>query len=121
MAKNARLTPAGHLARVREICLAHDGAFEKLSHGEPTFFLKQGVFAMFAGNHHHDGKVAVWLPAAPGMQETMIAEAPEKYFRPPYVGPSGWVGVILDLATGEELAELIGQSARLIAAKKKKR
>jgi hypothetical protein len=115
------VTVAQHLARVRKICLSHAGATEKLSHGEPTFFLKQGVFTMFANNHHHDGKIAVWIPAAPGMQQAMIEDAPEKFFRPPYVGPSGWVGVVLDHATDVELAELIRQAAKFIAAKKKKR
>src|SRR3982074_3099061 len=80
------------LARVRRICTAIPGTIEKMSHGEPTFFTPKRVFAMFANNHHNGGYVALWLPAAPGTQEAAINESPDIYFRPPYVGPSGWIG-----------------------------
>jgi hypothetical protein len=87
---------------------------EKLSHGEPTFFTPKRVFAMCANNHHGDGHIAVWLPAAPGVQEALIEEAPETYFRPPYVGPSGWVGVELSKVDDEQLGALIREAFRLI-------
>jgi hypothetical protein len=90
---------------------------EKLSHGEPTFFVRKKVFAMFANNHHNDGHVALWLLAPEGMQETMIHEAPEIYFRPPYVGVRGWIGVELRRIGDEELAALIRQAWRLAAPK----
>jgi len=57
------------LERVRRICFALSETTERLSHGEPTFFVRKRVFAMFANNHHNDGRIAVWLPASPGMQE----------------------------------------------------
>ena len=57
-----------HLRRVCRICMALPEATEKLSHGEPTFFVRKKVFTMFANNHHNDGHVAVWIPAAPGVQ-----------------------------------------------------
>jgi hypothetical protein len=82
------------LGRMRRVCTSISGTIEKLSHGEPTFTPKR-VFAMFAGNHHGDGRIAVWLPSAPGVQADLIAEAPDTYFRPPYVGAGGWVGVDL--------------------------
>lgn len=63
--------------RVRRLCLALPETSEKLSHGEPTFFLHNKVFVMFADNHHNDGRVAVWLPAPPGMQAALIESAPE--------------------------------------------
>ena len=56
------------LQRVRLICSSIPGTVEKISHGEPTFFTPKRVFAMFADNHHGDGHVAVWVPAAPGVQ-----------------------------------------------------
>ena len=62
------------------------GSIEKVSHGEPTFVTPQQVFAMFANNHHGDGHVAVWLPAAAGVQAALIEEAPETYSGPHYVG-----------------------------------
>ena len=55
-----------HLRRVRRICSAMPECTEKLSHGEPTFFVRKKVFAMLANNHHDDGHIAVWIPAPPG-------------------------------------------------------
>jgi hypothetical protein len=107
------------LQRVRKICLALTDATEKLSHGEPTFFTKQGVFAMFANDHHGDGYVAVWLPAPVGLQEALIEEDPSVYYRPPYVGPSGWIGIDLARIHDDALAGHIREAHRLIVAKKK--
>ena len=56
------------VARVRRICLALPEAWEKLSHGEPTFFVKKKVFAMCSINHHSDGHIAVVCPAPIGVQ-----------------------------------------------------
>ena len=87
---------ARQLRRVRRVCLSLPGATEKLSHGEPTFFVHKRVFAGFSNNHHGDGHVAVVLPASPGLQEALVEEAPHAYYRPPYVGAAGWIGVELD-------------------------
>lgn len=85
------------LDHVRQICLSLPGAYEKLSHGSPCFFIeKKRQFCSYVDNHHGDGRVALWLTAGPGIQEMLIAEDPDVYFRPPYVGPSGWIGVRLD-------------------------
>lgn len=92
-----------HLQRVRRICAALPESTEKLSHGEPTFFVRKKVFAMFANNHHNDGHIAVWLPAPFGIQEMLIEAAPEKYFKPPYVGVRGWVGVEFARVSDEDL------------------
>jgi hypothetical protein len=105
------------LARVRRVCTSIPGTIEKLSHGEPTFFTPKRVFAMFAGNHHGDGRIAVWLPAAPGLQADLIAESPYTYFRPPYVGASGWVGVELSKVDDEQLRVLIREAFRIVNAK----
>ena len=105
------------LQRLRRFCLSIPGAMEKRSHGEPTFFTPKRVFAMFANNHHGDGHVAVWLPAGPGVQETLIEEAPRIFFRPPYVGPAGWIGVELSAIDDEWLGSLIREAFQLIAAK----
>jgi hypothetical protein len=75
------------LARVRQICLAVPGATERISHGEPTFFVRGKVIVMFANNHHGDGRIAVWLPVSAGMQQGIIDAAPRAFFKPPYVGP----------------------------------
>jgi hypothetical protein len=107
-----------HLRRVRRICSALPQTTEKLSHGEPTFFVRKKVYTMFANNHHSDGHVAVWIPAAPGLQEMLVSSEPKKFFKPPYVGVRGWVGIELDEVDDEELAYHISQAWRLIAPKK---
>src|ERR1700709_2420236 len=94
---------SGQVERVRRICLSMPGASEKLSHGEPTFFVKKRVFAMCSNNHHNDGHVAVWIPAEPSEQEALIAGLPKTYYRPPYVGVKGWVGIELSEIDDEEL------------------
>jgi hypothetical protein len=105
------------LARVRRICLSIPGTIEKMSHGEPTFFTPKRVFAMFANNHHGDGHIAVWLPAGPGVQAALIEEAPDTYFRPPYVGVAGWVGVELSRVADDQLGASIREAFRLVATK----
>jgi len=103
--------------RLRRLCLAMPGAVEKISHGEPTFFTPKRVFAMFANNHHGDGHVAAWLPAGDGVQQSLIEEAPQIYFRPPYVGSSGWIGVELSRVDDEQLGSLVREAFNLVAAK----
>jgi hypothetical protein len=106
-----------HLRRVRRICLALPDTAEKLSHGEPTFFVRKKVFTMFANNHHQDGHIAVWVPAPPGEQPVLIHSAPGKYFRPPYVGGAGWIGIELDQIDDAELASHIREAWEMIAPK----
>lgn len=109
------------LTRVRKICLALPEAHEVEAWGEPTFRVKNKLFAMFAsaGNHHGGGRDAVWCKAAPGNQELMIRLAPERFFKPPYVGPSGWVGAWLDgKVDWTELDGLLKDSYVLVAPKK---
>jgi hypothetical protein len=105
------------LRRVRLICGSIPGAIEKISHGAPTFFTPKRVFAMFANNHHGDGHIAVWVPAAPGVQADLIEEEPATYFRPPYVGGAGWVGVELSKVDDERLGAVIREAFRLMTMK----
>ena len=112
---------ARQLRRVRRLCLSLPGATEKLSHGEPTFFVRQRVFAAFSNNHHNDGQVAVVLSASPGLQEALVEEAPHAYYRPPYVGGAGWIGVELDQVSEETLEAHIRQAWQLIVNKAGKR
>lgn len=107
-----------HLQRVRQICNALPETTEKLSHGEPTFFVKKKVYVMFANNHHNDGHIAVWIPAPLGLQEILIEADSKKFFKPPYVGVRGWVGVELDCVSDEELAVYLQTAYKLIAPKK---
>ncbi len=118
MRKLQSATSGKHLRRVRRLCAALPETTEKLSHGEPTFFVRKKVFAMFANNHHNDGHIAVWLPAPIGIQEMLIAMPPEKFFKPPYVGVRGWIGVELNRVSDEELDFHLHQAWRLIAPKR---
>ena len=109
------------LARLRRLCLALPEAHEVEAWGEPTFRVKNKLFAMYAaaGNHHGAGRPAVWCKAAPGNQELMVRAAPERFFAPPSVGPSGWVGIWLDRRVDwTEVAELVGDSWQLTAPKR---
>jgi hypothetical protein len=106
------------LARVRRICATLPETTEKLSHGEPTFFVRKKVYVMFANNHHNDGHIAIWLPVPPGAQGALVQTWPSTFFVPPYVGVKGWVGIELDQIGDEDLADRIAQAWRLIAPKK---
>ncbi|HVV57449.1 MAG TPA: MmcQ/YjbR family DNA-binding protein [Gaiellaceae bacterium] len=82
---------------MRAVCLGLPAVEERPSHGAPTFFVEgKKSFVMFMDNHHGDGRVALWCAAAPGVQEALVDGNPDGYFRPPYVGHRGWVGVRLD-------------------------
>lgn len=93
-------------------------AEERLSHGEPTFFVRKKVFAMMSNDHHGDGHVAVVLPAPPGLQARLVAEDPGTFYRPPYVGHRGWIGVEIDRVDDRQLASLVREAWRLIAPKR---
>lgn len=106
------------IERVRRICLTLPETSEKLSHGEPTFFVHKKMFVMFANNHHNDGHVAVWVPAPPGVQAGLIEKSPHIYFRPPYVGGRGWVGIELSEISAEDLRAHIHMAWELMAPKR---
>ena len=107
-----------HLKRVRRICIALPETTEKISHGEPTFFVRKKVYAMFSNNHHNDGHLAVMVPAPIGVQAALIESSPEKFYKPPYVGGRGWVGIELPRISDEELAFHLREAWRLIAPEK---
>src|SRR4249919_3531931 len=75
------------LGRLRQICLSLPEAHEVEAWGEPTFRVRNKLFAMHSGaaTHHGNGRAAVWCKAAPGNQQLMVAAAPERFFVPPYV------------------------------------
>jgi hypothetical protein len=107
--------------RLRKLCLAMPEAHEVESWGEPTFRVKNKIFAMYAasGNHHGAGREAVWCKAKAMTQDMLMRAEPERYFAPPYVGPKGWVGVWLDRKTDwDALHGLLEDAYRLTAAKK---
>ena len=106
------------IERVRQLCLSLPETTEQISHGEPTFFVRKKVFAMFANNHHNDGRIAVYCPVPLGYQSVLLEAAPEKFFHPPYVGVRGWIGIHLGQIEDEELMTHLREAWRLIAPKK---
>ncbi|MFG6196114.1 MmcQ/YjbR family DNA-binding protein [Nonomuraea sp. JJY05] len=104
--------------RLRALCLALPEVTERLSHGEPTWFVRgKKTFVMFA-DHHHDDRLAFWCAAPSGAQGELVAEDPERFFRPPYVGHRGWLGVYLDVEVDwTEVAEIVADAYRQIAPK----
>jgi predicted DNA-binding protein (MmcQ/YjbR family) len=118
----ARTAAREPLARLRAICLALPEANERISHGEPTWFTGTGkgkVFAMLDDHHHGAPHLSVWLPAGLGAQQALMESDPKRYFRPPYVGSSGWVGVVLDTRPDwRQVAWLVEQAFCLVAPKR---
>jgi predicted DNA-binding protein (MmcQ/YjbR family) len=109
------------LARLRKFCLALPEAHEVEAWGEPTFRVRNKIFAMYANgnNHHGDGRDSVWCKSTHVTQDLLVHTHPERFFVPPYVGPSGWVGIWLDrVADWDALMELLEHSYRLIAPKR---
>lgn len=108
------------LKKLRAICESMPECMEKVSHGEPTWFAgpKGKVFAMFDNHHHGSPHISVWLPTPPDVQDALVASDPAQYFVPPYVGPKGWTGVVLDNnADWKEVENLVAQSYLGVARK----
>jgi hypothetical protein len=107
------------LERLRRICLALPEASERLSHGEPAWFVGgKRSFATYA-DHHHDDRVAFWCAATPEVQQALVSGNPLRYFIPPYVGVRGWVGVVLDPVTDwDSVTDLIEDAYRQVAPRR---
>jgi predicted DNA-binding protein (MmcQ/YjbR family) len=106
------------LAPLREICLDYPEAAESVAFGSPTFQIRTKNFAMV---HKPDDRVAVWCKAPAGVQEAYIASEPDRYFKPPYLGPKGWVAAWISPECNpdwDEIADIVDESYRLIAPKR---
>ena len=108
------------LTRVREICLALPEVNERASHSSPTFFVRdKKTFVSFHDDHHGDGILGLWCAAAPGVQEELVRAEPDRFYRPAYVGPRGWIGVRLDVDVDwSEVAEICADAYRAVAPKR---
>ena len=108
------------LDRVRELCLALPETNERLSHGSPTFFIRdKKTFVMYLDDHHGDGRLALWRAAPAGLQAALVQGEPEHYFVPPYVGHRGWVGVHLNRGLDwNEIAGAIEEAYLTVAPKR---
>ena len=106
---------AAAIRRLRAICLALPDVTEKIAWGEPTWRAGK-LFAQMDTHHHAADHVAVWLPMGPGVQEALVDEDPIQFFRPPYVGHKGWVGVRIDRKPDwRVVAGLVRQAYRTVA------
>ena len=115
------LTEAQLQEQARALCLSFPEATEQAfgGHSHPTYRVRGRIFAMYLDDHHGDGRLALWCKAPPGAQQVLIAADPDRFFKPPYVGRMGWVGVRLDRAIDwDELAGLIADSYRMTAPKR---
>jgi hypothetical protein len=109
------------LDRVRAICLALPEVTERLSHGTPTWFVRnKSVFVQcWIAGHHDDDFPHLWCAAAPGVQAELVASEPDRFFRPPYVGHRGWIGVRLDVAVDwDEIDHICRDAYRAVAPKR---
>jgi hypothetical protein len=111
---------AAALERLRAVCLALPETSERLSHGAPSFFVRgKTCFLMLLDNHHGDGRFAVWCAAEPGTQEALVAGDPDRFFRPPYVGHRGWLGVVLHgRVDWDDVAGIVEDAYCTVAPKK---
>jgi hypothetical protein len=106
------------IERLRRVCLALPDATEKIAWGEPTWRCGK-IFAQMDTHHHAADHVAVWLPAAFGVQEELVAALPKVFFVPPYVGVKGWLGVRIDRSPDwTAIARLVEDAYRLVAPAK---
>ena len=104
------------LERLRQICLALPEATERLSHGEPTWFVQRKKTFVSYSDHHHDDRLAFCCAAPPGAQDFLVRADPVRFFVPPYVGGRGWIGVRLDVPQDwDQIADLIEDAYRTVA------
>ncbi len=106
--------------QLRQCCLALPEVSERLSHGSPTWFIRgKKTLASLDDHHHGVDHLAFWCPAPPGVQAELVAQEPERFFRPPYVGPSGWIGVRIDRDPDwVEIDQILREAYRHVAPKK---
>jgi hypothetical protein len=112
---------------VRKIALALPEVNERLSHGEPCFFVRdKRPLCYFHDNHDGDGRISLWCPAPTGIQEELVAAEPERFFKPPTSATgvfSGWLGTFLDSSGANrvdwaEVAAIVEDAYRMIAPRK---
>jgi hypothetical protein len=111
-------SPTALLDRLRAICLAFPEVTERSSHGAPTFFVrnKKAFVNAWLEGHHGNTFPHLWCAAPTGMQESLLARRDDRFFRPPYVGWRGWIGVRLDLGLDwNDVAELCEDAYRAVA------
>ena len=116
--KPAATVPVDHL---RQLCLELPDSHEVEAWGEPTFRVRNKIFAMYAASesHHGAGRPSVWVKSTHLIQDMLVHQDPDRYFAPPYVGPKGWLGIRLDRRPNwKSVAELLRDAYLLTAPKR---
>jgi hypothetical protein len=105
--------------RVRAICLGLPAVTEKTSHGSPAFFVTKQFVMLWPNGHHDHDFPHLWCAALPGAQEALVAAGPKRFFRPPYVGGRGWIGMRLDgKVDWGDVEEICEDAYRAVASKR---
>jgi predicted DNA-binding protein (MmcQ/YjbR family) len=109
------------IERLRKLCLSLPEAHEVEAWGEPTFRVRNKLFAMFAakGNHHGSGRPGIWIKCTHVNQDLLLHTDPQRFFSPPYVGPSGWIGIYLDDKPDWEIVGDLLRDGYLLTAPKR--
>jgi hypothetical protein len=115
-----RPSNAAVVERLRGICIGLPEVTERLSHGEPTWFIRDKKTFVTTSDHHHDDRFGFWCAAPPGVQQELVEQEPDRFFRPPYVGHRGWLGVWLDVPDLDwaEIEAIVRDAYRCIAPPK---
>lgn len=107
------------LEKLRKIIAVWPETDERLSHGSPTFWGGKKTFASFHDGHHGDGRTSIWCKAGFDLQADLIEGEPDVFYLPPYVGPSGWVGIWVDRKVDWKLvASVLEHGYRSVAPKR---
>ena len=104
--------------RLRGICTSFPEVTERLSHGAPTWFVrdKSAFVTYWADGHHANAFPHFWCAAPMGAQQDLVDTEPDRFFRPPYVGGRGWLGVRLDVAPDwVEIGGICEEAYRVVA------
>ena len=104
------------IARLRAICLALPEAVETGGVGNPSFKVRDKIFAM---QHPMDNRPSMWCKAPKVTQSILVSSDPALFFIPPYVGHHGWIAVWLDVDQDWDfIAHLVEDSYRMTAPKR---
>ena len=108
------------LANTRQLCLALPATTERLSHGQPAWFVSdKKQFVVYLDHHHGDHAPRLWCAAPSGAQTSLVASDPARFFKPPYVGTRGWLGVYLrEPEEWSEIAGYIQEAYRAVAPRR---
>ena len=88
--------------------------------GHGLFAVRGKKFAYFLNDHHGDGIVAVCVKVTPVLGVALMGSDDDRFYRPAYMGPKGWIGLRLDLGEVDwaEVRSLVTGSYRLQAPKR---